>query len=148
MKCHDNIRWSTEVCIILTKKSRSPFSFSSFSFPLFPSFSFCSSPPHFHFFPGNISPPPGHSILHNIYPWKNDLKKCIFADNRAPITKNVDLVWTPMTCGANFFSIYSAQRFERPWPQIYLPRVLRFRGAKTKLNWIIIVWILIISWYF
>ena len=35
MKCHVNIRWSTEVCVILTKKSLSPFSCSSFSFPLF-----------------------------------------------------------------------------------------------------------------
>ena len=72
MKCHVNIRWSTEVCIILTKKSLSPFSFSSFSFPLFPSFSFCSPLPHFSFFPRHHSPPPGHSILHNIYPWNID----------------------------------------------------------------------------
>ena len=51
-------------------------SFSSFSFPLFPSFSFCSPLPHL-FFPGTISPPPGHSILHNIYPWSNDNKKYV-----------------------------------------------------------------------
>ena len=67
------LRWSTVVCIILTKKSRSPFSFSSFSFPLFPFpfFLLFHFVPHcliFHFFsPAPFPPPPGHSILHNIY---------------------------------------------------------------------------------
>ena len=69
MKCHVSIQLSTIVCHILTKKITLPFSFSSFPFPLFPSFSFCYSLPHFLFFPGNI-PPPSHSILQNIYPWK------------------------------------------------------------------------------
>ena len=55
---------------IQTKKSSSLFSFSSFSFPLFPfffisPFPFCLS---FHFFSPAPFPPPGHSILHNIYP--------------------------------------------------------------------------------
>ena len=45
------------------------FFLSPFSLSPFPSFSFCYSLPHFSFFfPGTISPPPGHSILHNIYP--------------------------------------------------------------------------------
>ena len=57
MKCHVNIKLSTKVCHTLTKKSLSLFSFSSFSFPFFPSFSFCSSLLHFSFFPRHHSPP-------------------------------------------------------------------------------------------
>ena len=67
MKCHVNIQLSTEVCHILTKKSLSPFSFSSFSFPLFPSFSFCSSLPHFSFFSPAPFPPPLAIVFCTIY---------------------------------------------------------------------------------
>ena len=45
--------------------------FPLFPFFLFPSFSFCSSLPHISFFPRHHFPPPGHSILHNIYPCTN-----------------------------------------------------------------------------
>ena len=85
-----------EVCHILRKKSISPF--SSFSFPLFPSFSFCSSPfsfplfpsfifcssmAHFPFFPRHQ--PPNHSILQNIYPYNVCFYWCIFQDIRRPL---------------------------------------------------------------
>ena len=60
-------------CAIYLKKINLPlflffFFLSPFSFPLFPSFSFCSPLPHFSPFSTAPFPPPGHSILHNIYP--------------------------------------------------------------------------------
>ena len=66
MKCHVNIQWSTEVCHIF-KKINLPFSFSSFSFPLFPSFSFCSPLPHFSFFSTAPFPPPLAIVFCTIY---------------------------------------------------------------------------------
>jgi len=66
------LRWSTVVCIILTKKSRSPFSFSSFSFPLFPFpfFLLFHFVPHcliFHFFSPAPFPPPLAIVFCTIY---------------------------------------------------------------------------------